>query len=434
MSQYPHHYHYHSTSIYPLLLLQLLVLCITPHVASSPVCITCQKEVVIHHDHDTNNQHINNNNDNTNNAINDECPSNLQTVVYHEVQHHPSADPLLDQHNTVYPLTFISIGDWGQINQDQHDVAQQLATSATQYNVSFILNTGDNFYEDGVTSLSDDQWKRTYEDVYASDSLQVDWYSIQGNHDHHWGRGSAEIDYSIKKCDHRWVMPDYWYFKQFHIDLDNDINTAQDNIIIDVTFIDTYLLTEADFDNGTSIPDELKQRQWEFIEKSLTDSYYHNDTYTHWRMVVGHYPVFTGGEHGNTDELVERLQPMLEKYHVDLYLCGHDHTLQHLIDSHGIEYYVSGNGAKRGTYIPVKQSIFGDVDPGFMIHSLNHTHMYTQVIDKQGKIIYHTIQQSRASQYNTVIHNPNDDSLLSRYFKPVASKYAVRAPLLRTRA
>ena len=53
--------------------------------------------------------------------------------------------------------------------------------------------------------------------------------------------------------------------------------------------------------------------------------------------------VWSVGEHGPTKELVEKLKPMLEKYGVTAYFCGHDHNMQHLSDS-GVEYYVTGAG------------------------------------------------------------------------------------------
>ena len=48
-------------------------------------------------------------------------------------------------------------------------------------------------------------------------------------------------------------------------------------------------------------------------------------------------------EHGPTQVLVRTLKPMLEKYGVAAYYCGHDHNLQHLTDS-PVEYYVVGAG------------------------------------------------------------------------------------------
>ena len=49
-----------------------------------------------------------------------------------------------------------------------------------------------------------------------------------------------------------------------------------------------------------------------------------------WVIVVGHYPVFSPGSHGDTSELNTYLQPLLEQYGVDAYVCGHDHLSAHL--------------------------------------------------------------------------------------------------------
>jgi hypothetical protein len=49
--------------------------------------------------------------------------------------------------NAEESLRFITIGDWGKPGNIQNAVAQQMASSAEQYNISFIISTGDNFYE-----------------------------------------------------------------------------------------------------------------------------------------------------------------------------------------------------------------------------------------------------------------------------------------------
>ena len=53
--------------------------------------------------------------------------------------------------------------------------------------------------------------------------------------------------------------------------------------------------------------------------------------------------VWSVAEHGPTDTLVQKLKPLLEKYNVTAYMCGHDHNLQHITDS-GVQYYVTGAG------------------------------------------------------------------------------------------
>ena len=62
-----------------------------------------------------------------------------------------------------------------------------------------------------------------------------------------------------------------------------------------------------------------------------------------WVIMAGHYPVFSGGDHGDTDELLEYLLPLIEAYNVDVYLSGHDHISEHLKYGN-TSYYVVGAG------------------------------------------------------------------------------------------
>ena len=62
-----------------------------------------------------------------------------------------------------------------------------------------------------------------------------------------------------------------------------------------------------------------------------------------WVIMAGHYPVFSGGDHGDTDELLQYLLPLIEAYNVDVYLSGHDHISEHL-QYGNTSYYVVGAG------------------------------------------------------------------------------------------
>lgn len=74
--------------------------------------------------------------------------------------------------------------------------------------------TGDNFYYDGVKNVEDARFKETYSEVFDEKSLQVPWYVIAGNHDHH-GNVSAEIAFSSRSSV--WTYPYYWHSKKFVI-------------------------------------------------------------------------------------------------------------------------------------------------------------------------------------------------------------------------
>ncbi len=63
-----------------------------------------------------------------------------------------------------------------------------------------------------------------------------------------------------------------------------------------------------------------------------------------WLLVVGHYPIYSAGDHGDMSELSTNLLPLLLKYKVHAYICGHDHISEHLRKD-GIEYFVAGAGS-----------------------------------------------------------------------------------------
>jgi hypothetical protein len=63
-----------------------------------------------------------------------------------------------------------------------------------------------------------------------------------------------------------------------------------------------------------------------------------------WIIVVGHYPIFSAGDHGDIDEMKSYLLPLLLKYNVHAYICGHDHISEHLTYSN-MSFYVVGAGS-----------------------------------------------------------------------------------------
>ncbi len=54
---------------------------------------------------------------------------------------------------------------------------QQMGNVGVQHNVNFIISTGDNFYENGLTGPDDEQFSTSFSNIYTQKSLQTTWYS-----------------------------------------------------------------------------------------------------------------------------------------------------------------------------------------------------------------------------------------------------------------
>ncbi|HUB66969.1 MAG TPA: tartrate-resistant acid phosphatase type 5 family protein, partial [Candidatus Methylacidiphilales bacterium] len=268
-------------------------------------------------------------------------------------------------------LHFLVIGDWGRLGRpDQHQVATQMAETAQSLGAAFVISAGDNFYEDGVESATDPQWKESFENVYRAPSLQTPWYVILGNHDYH-GNCQAQLDYATTHP--RWVMPARYY---------TQTRSFGSSSAVDFVFIDTSPMVKSyrkedkiehpKLRENVLTQDVPTQLQW--LEETLAGSK------ADWKIVVGHHPIYSGGMHGDQPELIQQVLPLLQKYNVQAYFCGHDHDLQHL-KAGKIDLFVSGGGSEHRPSHEVAQSQFDKSSSGFMAISLRKDELLVRVID-----------------------------------------------------
>ncbi|XP_038627074.1 tartrate-resistant acid phosphatase type 5 [Tachyglossus aculeatus] len=236
-------------------------------------------------------------------------------------------------------LRFVALGDWGGVPNAPFYTAREMATAkelgrtVETLGADFILSLGDNFYFHGVQDINDKRFQETFEEVFTAPSLRnVPWYVLAGNHDH-LGNVSAQIAYS--KVSKRWNFPSSHYRLRFRVP-----NT---NVSVALFMIDTVTLCGNSDDFLSQQPEkpsnlELARSQLSWLKKQLTNA---KEDYL---LVAGHYPVWSVAEHGPTHCLVRHLQPLLAKYKVTAYLCGHDHNLQYLKDKDDVGYVLSGAG------------------------------------------------------------------------------------------
>jgi acid phosphatase len=267
-------------------------------------------------------------------------------------------------------LEFIAVGDWGRGGGlVQRKVADAMATWAGAHTPRFVISVGDNFYEDGVTSVTDPKWKASFEDVYSAKSLQIPWFVALGNHDYR-GNVEAQIDYG--KTSARWRMPARTYtFTESAGD-----GTRVQFFVLDTTpFLDTYRSVFSR--TKVAGQDPAAQRAW--LERELAAST------ADWKIVVGHHAVRSCGPHRDSAELVRDILPLLKRYGVPVYLNGHDHGLQHLA-ADGIDFFTSGGGSEVTRVSPDARTVWAEAASGFIAFSVVSDAIRVRVVDAGGAI------------------------------------------------
>jgi tartrate-resistant acid phosphatase type 5 len=275
-------------------------------------------------------------------------------------------------------LNFLVFGDWGrQGEQDQVEVAAQIAKASKDLNPKFIISVGDNFYEDGVESVDDPHWRKSFEEVYHDPALQIPWYCILGNHDYH-ANCDAQIAYG--KINPRWNMPARYYVQSQQI----DATTTVDFFYIDTTpMIKSYYKKDGKEKTRANVITQDVPKQLAWLKAALAAST------AQWKIVIGHHPIYSGGGHGDTSELIKHILPLLHEHKVQAYFNGHDHDLQHLVAGE-VNLFDSGAGSQHTPTFYTKRSKFAKSCSGFTIVSLQPDKMDVRMIDNQGTQVYAT--------------------------------------------
>jgi acid phosphatase len=283
-------------------------------------------------------------------------------------------------------LAFLAVGDWGREGAShQRDVAVRMGESAKELDARFVISVGDNFYDDGVTSLDDPAWQNSFEKVYDAPSLQVPWRVILGNHDYR-GNVQAQLDYVSKSS--RWQMPARWYKYE---------ERTPDGAVAEFFVVDTSpMMNEYYMDGGKTVKvADQKQNvpvQLAWLDAALAGSR------ADWKIVVGHHPVYSGKLlkedrlidpdratrlAGGSAELIAQLDPILQRHRVPLYLNGHDHNLAHVL--HGATHFVcTGAGSKLADHCDMNGSDFCALRSGFIACAVNRDRLRVAYRDYGG--------------------------------------------------
>ena len=340
----------------------------------------------------------------------------------------PSSPPPHRPYDGPIDGVVLAVGDWGGetrspfAGEEQVTVAAGMgryaaAKNALNMTVTDVLGLGDNFYSCGIncsrtscdgsaevdnfngTCVADETNHRfldVFENVYTAPSLDIPFRIIAGNHDHH-GNVTAQLAYT--RTSSRWHYPDWFYLWSRTFGENNN------TVSVDFVMIDTVMLTNAFEVNDTRVGPS-NDTQWAFINDTLARSK------ADYLWVGGHFPVYSGCEHGSNPELVAKLRPLLEQHGATGYISGHDHCSSHVDERRGPVYALTGNGdnccyaSKKAETIPQGATKFAYWDgpcpagaicadasakkTAFAALLFGPDAMAVEYVDSEGKVLYRT--------------------------------------------
>ncbi|MEP7343089.1 MAG: metallophosphoesterase [Acidobacteriota bacterium] len=275
--------------------------------------------------------------------------------------------PIFSLKSADQPVRVLTLGDYGYgastdrsvAGAPQRWVADAMAQAQRVQPFDFALTLGDNFYPDGMFSPSDARWRTLWQELY--DPLGLKFYATLGNHDWHAADSpAAEILYS--QTSPSWRLPSPYY---------------------------TFTAGPVQF--FALDTNEVSEAQLLWLKEALTASR------STWKLVYGHHPIYSGGEHGDNATLIEKLLPVL-KGKADVYLAGHDHDMQHLKPEGGLHFFVNGaGGAGLRPSPPGERTIFSLSANGFATLEADAQKLEVKFFDTNLKQIYHDALTKAAS-------------------------------------
>ncbi len=264
---------------------------------------------------------------------------------------------------------------------DQKPIAELMGTMAEEIGPEFVLATGDIHHFEGVRSVGDPLWMTNYELIYSHPELMIDWFPLLGNHEYR-GNTQAVLDYT--GISRRWTMPARYYSKVFE----------EKGATIRVVWIDTAPMMDKYRNEKETYPDACKQdyeRQLAWIDSVLTAA--RED----WVIVAGHHPIYaeTPKDESERMDMQKRLDPILRKHKVDMYVCGHIHNFQHIrVPDSDIDYVTNSSGSLSRKVKPIEGTLFCSPEPGFSVVSADKKSLELRMIDKKGNVL-HTVTRTK---------------------------------------
>lgn len=244
----------------------------------------------------------------------------------------------------------LAFGDFGDGSPRQEHLAESMRRLHAQKPFDLAITLGDNFYPAGMSAPTDARWQRDFARLY--EPMRIRFYPTLGNHD--WllaDSPAAEVLHSAQS--------DYWRMPAVRYTF----------VAGPIQFfaVDTNLLSRAQLD---------------WLDRELGRST------ARWKIVYGHHPIFSYGAHGEEPAVRDNLLPLL-RGRAQIYLCGHDHDLQHLGPEDGVHFVIAGGGGtqpRRTSSGP--RSLFAASKNGFAVIEGSSSSLSISLVGEDLKILH----------------------------------------------
>jgi hypothetical protein len=240
-------------------------------------------------------------------------------------------------------VRFAVIGDMGTGDRPQYQVAEQMQSFHDSFAFEFVLMLGDNLY--GGESPTD--YQRKFEDPYKPLLTGgVKFYASLGNHDN----------------------PNERFYKPFNMNGNRYYS----------------------FKNGNAEFFALDSNYMDPVQLKWIDDHLGGST-AQWKICFFHHPLYSDGKfHGPDLDLRTRLEPIFQKYQVNLVLSGHEHVYERVRPQKGIYYFVLGNSGelRAGGLMRTENVVKGlDTDRSFMAMEIAGDELHFQVVSRGGATV-----------------------------------------------
>jgi len=237
-------------------------------------------------------------------------------------------------------VRFAAIGDMGNGNKVQYEVAEQMIAYRRKFPFEFVIMLGDNL----IGGHDPIDYQNKFELPYkALLDAGVRFYAVFGNHD----------------------ISNERFYKLFNMNGQQYYTYKKSNV--------RFFALDSNY---------MTPQQLSWLEKELQNSG------SEWKICYFHHPLYSSGAfHGSSTELRLLLEPLFVKYGVEVVFAGHEHVYERVKPQNGIYYFTeeASGELRKGNLRKTDLTAAGyDQDRSFMLVEIAGDELYFQTISRVG--------------------------------------------------